>query len=117
MATAVQLTAPLPMSLPRARRKLSRNECQLLSRAIDAAWGCHKLPLSAPEYVMLIETRGKRAAAVGHRARFSAGEKQLLIRLIDALWLRASAPLNEAELAELTRLPHKLSLQNGRRTR
>ena len=66
---------------------------------------------------MLIETRGKLAAAVGHRARFSDSEKHLLIRLVDALWLRDEEPLHAAELAELARLQQKLSLQNGRRTR
>lgn len=111
--TAAQLTATLPMTLPRASRHLTKPEREIASRAIDTAWGC-RASLSAPEYVMLLELRRKLAASIGYRSRFSDREKQLLIRLIDVLWQQDDEPLHATEFSALAEIQAKLTPAAGR---
>lgn len=111
--TAAQLTAPLPMALPRACRRLSKFERSLLCRAIDIAWGCQQTPLAAPEYVTLIGVRAKLAAPGGVKSQFSDREKLLLCRMIDVIWKRPVAPLRASDLTMLAGIQGRLEPRGG----
>ena len=112
--TAAQMTAPLPMTLPRACRRLTRLERSLLCRAIDIAWGSQHTPLTAPEYVTLIEIQGKLNAAIGVKSQFSDCEKRLLCRMIDVIWKRPVAPLRASDLTMLAGIQGRLEPRGGR---
>ena len=111
--TAAQMTAPLPMTLPRACRRLSKFERSLLCRAIDIAWGSQHTPLTAPEYVTLIEIQGKLNAAIGIKSQFSDCEKRLLCRMIDVIWKRPVAPLRASDLTMLAGIQGRLEPRGG----
>ena len=111
--TAAQMTAPLPMALPRACRRLSKFERSLLCRAVDIAWGCLQTPLAAAEYVTLIEIQGKLNAALGVKSQFSDCEKRLLCRMIDVIWKRPVAPLRASDLTMLAGIQGRLEPRGG----
>ena len=112
--SAAQMTAPLPMALPRACRRLTRLERSLLCRAIDIAWGCQHTPLAAPEYVTLIEIQGKLNAAIGVKTQFSDCEKRLLCHMVDVIWKRPVAPLRASDLTMLAGIQSRLEPRGGR---
>lgn len=112
--SAAQMTAPLPMALPRACRRLARLERSLLCRAIDITWGCRREPLTPPEYVTLNEVRGKLAASVGVKSQLSDQEKLLLCQMIDMLWGRPAAPLRAADFTLLAGIQGRLEPRGGR---